>query len=229
MPMESTPPGGPRGYGLGSRPGEAAGAGTIFAQTMFLVAVTLGFLAAGARLGRDLPLGWALAAWAGALVLVIAAGFLRSAGAGQLGLVVLFAVGLLFGLALGPTLAAYAAAPGGATLMAQAAALTALFVAALGTAGYITERDLSMLGRISFVALLGLIAFAIVLLFVEIPGGRAIFAVAGLAVFAGYTLYDFWRLRRAGEDQVTLIALGIFLDIANVFVLILSLLGGNGR
>jgi modulator of FtsH protease len=226
--MDQVQPGQPVEYGLGTRPVARSQARTVFAQVMFLVAVAVGFFAAGAWIGRDLGFGWAIMAWIGAFALVIAMSFSRRAGNGQLGMGLLFGVGVLFGVAVGPTLAEYASQPGGAELIAQAAGLTALFIGALGTVGYLTKRDLSMLGRISFFALLGLIAFGIVLIFVSIPYGQVIWAALGLVIFAGYTLFDFWRLRRAGEEDVPLIALSIFLDVVNVFLLILSLLG-NGR
>lgn len=225
--MHQVQPGEPLEYGLGSRPVARSEARTVFGQTMFLVAVALGFLAAGAWIGRDLSWGWAIAAWVGALVLVVAMSFSRKAGRGQLGMGLLFGVGVLFGIALGPTLAEYASAPGGAELIGQAAGLTALFIAGTGTVGYLTKRDLSGLGRICLFALLGLIAFGLVAMFVAIPYANLIYCVAGLVIFAGYTVFDFWRLRRAGEDDVPLIALGIFLDVVNVFLLILSLLGNS--
>lgn len=225
--MHQVQPGEPLEYGLGSRPVARSEARTVFGQTMFLVAVALGFLAAGAWIGRDLSWGWAIAAWVGALVLVVAMSFSRKAGRGQLGMGLLFGVGVLFGIALGPTLAEYASAPGGAELIGQAAGLTALFIAGTGTVGYLTKRDLSGLGRICLFALLGLIAFGLVAMFVAIPYANLIYCVAGLVIFAGYTVFDFWRLRRAGEDDVPLIALSIFLDVVNVFLLILSLLGNS--
>lgn len=208
--------------------GARADARAIFAQAMFLVAVTLGFTAAGAWVGRDLSTGWALGAWIGALALVIAISFTRRAhGTSSLAMGLLFGVGLLMGLAIGPTLNAYASLEDGGTLIAQAAGLTAVFVTGLGTVGYLTKRDLSWLGRVSFFGLLGLLVFGLVAIFLTIPGERLIWCVLGLVVFAGYTVFDFWRLRRAGQDQVALVALGIFLDILNVFLFMLTLLGGG--
>ncbi len=227
MAMDEARAGQPVEYGFGTRPVARSESRAVFGQTMFLVAVSLGFLAAGAWLGRDLSWGWAIASWVGAFILVIAMSFSRKAGRGQVGMALLFGVGVLFGLALGPTLAEYASAPGGAELIAQAAGLTALFIAGAGTVGYLTKRDLSGLGRICLFALLGLIAFGLIAMFVSIPYANIIYCVAGLVIFAGYTVFDFWRLRRAGEDDVPLIALSIFLDVVNVFLLILSLLGNS--
>lgn len=200
----------------------------IFGRVMFLVAATAGFCAAGAYVGRDLATGWAFACWIGAFALTIGMSFgRRREAASQLQMTMLFGVGALLGLAIGPTLNAYASLEGGGTLIAQAAGLTALFMGVMGSVGYLTKRDLSALGRVSFFALIGLFAFGIVAIFVNIPGERLIWCIGGLVVFAGLTMFDFWRLRRAGEGDVPLIALSIFLDAFNVFLFMLQLLGGS--
>jgi modulator of FtsH protease len=69
-----------------------------------------------------------------------------------------------------------------------------------------------------------LIVFGIVLVLVEIPNGALIYAVAGLVIFAGLTLYDFQRLRQTEDIRTApLLAASIFLDVLNVFLLFLSL------
>jgi FtsH-binding integral membrane protein len=62
---------------------------------------------------------------------------------------------------------------------------------------------------------------------VNIPGGSTIYALAGIAIFSGYTIVDFNRLRRAGRDEAIPLAAGIFLDIFNLFLLFLQLFGRN--
>jgi modulator of FtsH protease len=206
----------------------AAASREIFAKVMFLVAVTAGFAAAGAYVGRDLSPGWAIACFIGGFVLVIAMGFAkRREQVGGLQLTMLFGLGLLLGLGIGPTIDYYSSLEDGGTVIAQAAGLTALFMLAMGTVGYLTKRDLTWLGRVSFIALLALIVFGIVAIFVSIPAENLIWSVAGLVIFAGLTVFDFWRLRRAGEGDVALIALSIFLDAFNVFLFFLQILGGG--
>ena len=51
-------------------------------------------------------------------------------------------------------------------------------------------------------------------------------AVTTIAL-SSLTVFDFWRLRRAGNGDVALIALSIFLDALNIFLFMLQLLGGN--
>ena len=83
---------------------------------------------------------------------------------------------------------------------------------------------MSALARSLFWALVGLIVFGIVLVLVEIPGGALVYAVAGLVIFAGLTLFDFQRLRRTEDIRTApLLAASIFLDVLNVFQLFLLL------
>jgi FtsH-binding integral membrane protein len=197
---------------------------------MFLVAVTAGFAAAGAWIGRDLSPGWAIACFLGGFALVIAMGCAkRREQVSGLQLTMLFGLGLLLGLGIGPTIGYYSSLEDGGTIIAQAAGLTALFMAAMGTVGYVTRRDLTWLGRVSFIALLGLIVFGIVAIFVSIPGEYLIWSIGGLVIFAGLTVFDFWRLRRAGNADVVLIAVSIFLDAFNVFLFFLQILGGGSN
>lgn len=201
----------------------------LFARVMFLVGTTCAFTAAGAWIGRDLSGGWMFAAWGGALALVLASAFIRKQS-GALGMTLLFLIGLMLGMAVGPILTQYASTAGGAQVLWEAAGATALFVAGFGAWGYATRRDLAPLARIAFWALLGLIVFGVVLIFVNIPGGQMIWAILGLAIFSVWTMYDFQRLRRSNTGTVAVpIALGIFLGIFNIFLFFLQIFGGGGR
>ena len=198
---------------------------TLFAQTMGLVAVTAGFFAAGAYAGRNLHQGAVIIAWIAAFVVLLIMNFAarRSASAA----VVLLAVfGVLIGVASAPTLVYYATAD--PAVLRQSGGATALFVAAFGTFGYLTNRDLSAWRRISGIALLILLVAGIVLVFVHIPDASLVWAILGLVVFAGLTAGDFQRLRRAKNlDSAPLIAASIFLDILNVFFFFLRIFSGG--
>ena len=69
--------------------------------------------------------------------------------------------------------------------------------------------------------------FGLVAIFVAIPAGNVIYAVAGLVIFGGFTVVDFNRLRRSTPDAAVPVAAGIFLDVFNVFLLGLDLFGGR--
>ena len=196
---------------------------TLFGQTMGLVALTAGFFALGAYAGRNVSYGWAWVAYIVAFVVLIGMNFAvrRSAAAST---VLLMVFGVLIGVATAPILVYYANT--NPQILWQAGGATALFMAGFGAAGYATRRDLSWLGRISFFGLIGLIVFGIVLIFVHIPNGDLIYAIIGLVVFAGLTMYDFQRLRRArGMDSAPLLAASIFLDALNVFLFFLRIFG----
>jgi uncharacterized protein len=137
----------------------------------------------------------------------------------------LLGVGLLLGLALGPVLSAYAKADPSA--LWQAAGATAAFFAALGALGYALRRDLTPWAHTLFWALVALIVFAIVAIFASIPHANLIYAVAGLAIFGGFTMFDFNRVLRTRTEGAVPIAASIFLDIFNVFLLLLQLFGGE--
>jgi FtsH-binding integral membrane protein len=131
-------------------------------------------------------------------------------------------VGAALGLASSPILVYYAATSPQA--LWQAGGATALFIAGFGAAGYATRRDLSGLARVSFLALIALILFGIVLIFVHIPHAYLLYSVLGLIIFAGLTVVDFQRLRRSTDlDSAPLIAASIFLDALNVFLFFLRI------
>jgi FtsH-binding integral membrane protein len=196
---------------------------TLFAQTMGYVAVTAGLFALGAYLGRDLVGAAGIVAYLAAFGCLIGMQFAVRRSA-QLTVGLLCAFGLLIGLAVAPTLAYYASADPQA--LWQAGGATALFVAGFGAAGYATRRDLTVIARIGFWALLALIGFSIVLIFVNIPNGALIYSILGLVIFAGFILVDFQRARRSTDVQsAPLLAASIFLDILNVFLFFLQIFG----
>lgn len=197
----------------------------LLGQVMGFVAFTLGFLAFGAYVGRDLSGGLGIAFFVAGFACLIGLNVASGRAHQQLSITLLFGFGLLLGLALGPVINAYAKADPAAVW--QAAGATGAFVAGLGAIGYATRRDLSSWARGLFWALLGLIVFGIVGIFVSIPHANVIYAVAGLVIFGGYTIFDFNRLRRTGIQDAVPIAASIFLDVVNVFLLFLELFGGG--
>ena len=193
----------------------------LFGQTMGLVAVTAGLFALGAYLGRDLSYGWGFVAYIASFALLIGLNFAASRSE-QLAIGLLFGFGVLVGVGTAPTIAYYAST--NPQSVWQAGGATALFIAGFGAAGYATRRDLSGLARVCFWALLVLIVFGIVTIFVRIPNGALIYSIAGLVIFAGFTMFDFQRLRRTQDIRAApLLAASIFLDVLNVFLLLLSL------
>ena len=191
-------------------------AATLLGRTMGLVAATAGWFALGAYLGRNLSHGWWWLFFIGSLLLLVGVNVTVNRSE-QLAIALLFGFGAVTGLAVAPTLAYYTSADPAAVW--QASGATALFVAGFGSAGYATRRDLTALARVLVWALLGLIVFGIVAIFVQIPNASLIYSVVGLIIFAGLIAFDFQRLRRSKDIRsAPVLAASIFLDILNVFL-----------
>jgi len=197
----------------------------LFAQTMAYVAATAALFALGAYLGRNLTGGVGIFFFIAGFACLIGMRFAARRSA-QLTAGLLLAFGLLIGLAVAPTIAYYGSMDPRA--LWEAGGATALFIAGFGAAGYATRRDLAPIARICFWALLALIVVGIVLIFVNIPGGDLVYSILGLVIFAGFTMFDFQRLR-TNTDAATapLLAASIFLDILNVFLFFLEIFSGG--
>jgi uncharacterized protein len=200
---------------------------TLFAQTMGYVAATAALFALGAWLGRNLTGGVGIVLFIVAFACLIGMRFAARRSA-QLTVGLLLAFGLLIGLAVAPTIAYYGSMDPRA--LWEAGGATALFIAGFGAAGYATRRDLAPIARVCFWALLALIVAGIVLIFVHIPGGELVYSILGLVIFAGFTMFDFQRLRTNTDtdtDTAPFLAASIFLDVLNVFLFFLEIFSGG--
>jgi FtsH-binding integral membrane protein len=191
----------------------------MFGPVMGFVALTLGFLALGAYIGRDLSGGWGILAFVASFGCIIGLNVASTRGNEQVAITLMFGLGLLLGLALGPVLSSYVEADPAPVW--QAAGATGGFVASLGAVGYATRRDCRRGTACCFGPFWGLLVFGLAAIFVSIPNENIIWSVAGLVIFGGYTILDFNRLRRSGQEDVVPIAASIFLDVLNVFLFFL--------
>lgn len=128
--------------------------GTLLGQTMGLVALTAGFFALGAYLGRDAAYMWGWLFFVASLACLIGIN-VAAKRSEQAAVALLFGFGALVGLAVAPILSYYASAD--PQVLWQAGGATALFIAGFGAAGYATRRDLGPLARYFFWALVALI------------------------------------------------------------------------
>jgi uncharacterized protein len=207
---------------------ERGQAHALFSQTMAYVAATAALFALGAWVGHNLNGGVGIVAFIAAFAALIGMQFAARRSATNVTVALLAAFGLLIGIAVAPTVAYYGSMDPRA--LWEAGGATALFIAGFGAAGYATRRDLTAIARVSFWALLALIVFGIVLIFVHIPGGELAYSVLGLVIFAGFTMFDFQRLRRNTDVAVApLLAASIFLDVLNVFLFFLEIFSGGER
>jgi len=212
--------------GLTGSIAEKSRSAALLGNVMGLVAITVAFAALGVYITRDMGSGGYLFFFIAAIGAIIGLNVAVKRSHG-LALVFLFALGLLLGMAIGPVVNVYLQT--NPTVVYQSAAATALFIGAFGSYGYATRRDLSGWARGLFWMLLALIGFGIVMIFINIPGGQLIYSILGLGIFAAYTMFDFNRLKRAGQQSAIPLAASIFLDIFNVFLFFLQIFGGSNR
>src|SRR3954464_1402883 len=93
---------------IGSKPAARDQARELLGPVMGYVAVTVGFAALGAYLGRDLSGATGLVLFIGAFACIFGLNFAAAKGREQLAIALLFGLGLLLGLAVAPVLADYA-------------------------------------------------------------------------------------------------------------------------
>ena len=117
--------------------------------------------------------------------------------------------------------------------------ITAGTFAVMAFAGYTTSMDLSKLGSLLFMALIGIIIASVVNFFTQSqnPMMDFIISVCGVLVFTGLTAYDTQRIKRigAGVEYGTsgatklaiLAAVSLYLNFVNLFLFLLRLLGRN--
>ena len=115
--------------------------------------------------------------------------------------------------------------------------ITAGTFAAMALFGYFTKADLSSLGKILMMALVGIIIATIVNIFTKSTGLAMILNYLGVLVFVGLTAYDSQKIKMmliqasdAGEaaQKVALLgALSLYLDFINLFLHLLRIFGGK--
>jgi FtsH-binding integral membrane protein len=110
----------------------------------------------------------------------------------------------------------------------QAALLTGTSFAVLTAYAWLSRRDFSAWGSFFTIGLWVLIAASVINIFFANPGITLWLAAATVLVFSGLLIFDTWRLRNVyGPNDYVLAAVNIYLDLLNMFLAILSLLGGR--
>ena len=115
--------------------------------------------------------------------------------------------------------------------------ITAGTFGAMALVGYTTKTDLTSMGKLLFMALLGIIIASVVNIFVGSSGLDLILSYVGVLVFVGLTAYDTQKIKQmcqaapdAGESaqKLALIgALSLYLDFINLFLYLLRIFGNN--
>ena len=115
--------------------------------------------------------------------------------------------------------------------------ITAGTFAAMAAFGYFTKVDLTSMGKILMMALIGIIIATIVNIFTKSEGLTVILNYAGVLVFVGLTAYDSQKIKQMlqmapdaseGSQKIALLgALSLYLDFINLFLYLLRLFGSR--
>ncbi len=127
------------------------------------------------------------------------------------------------GITLSVVLMVYTAVSVVSTLL-----ITAGTFAACSVYGLVTKRDLSSIGSILFMSLVGLILASVVNIFLQNSMMQLLISCAGVLIFVGLTAYDSQKLKSlaASDDNgAILAALSLYLDFMNLFLYLIQLLG----
>ena len=141
------------------------------------------------------------------------------------GIGVVFAITGLLGFALGPLLTMYLSLPSGPQIIATALGGTGVIF--LGLSGYAltTRRDFSFLGGFLFVGFLVVLAAALANIFLAIPALSLALSATIVMLMSGFILYDTSRMVNGGMDNYILATVSLYLNIFNLFISLLHLLG----
>lgn len=115
--------------------------------------------------------------------------------------------------------------------------ITAGTFGVMALVGYTTKTDLTSLGKLLFMALIGLVIATVVNMFVGSTGFDYILSYVGVLIFVGLTAYDTQKIKQmcmqapdAGEHMQKLALLGalsLYLDFINIFLYLLRIFGNN--
>jgi FtsH-binding integral membrane protein len=115
--------------------------------------------------------------------------------------------------------------------------ICAMMFAAVSVLGYITKMDLSKMGSMLFMALIGLIIASVVNIFLENSTLYWIISYAGVLIFVGLTAYDTQKIKQmaysveagseTGKKAAIFGALQLYLDFINLFLMLLRILGNR--
>lgn len=114
--------------------------------------------------------------------------------------------------------------------------ITAGTFAVVAIFGYVTKKDLSKIGNICIMALIGIIIASLVNLFLKSAMMDVVISYIGVLLFVGLTAYDTQKIKRllSADDmevnettqKIALLgAMTLYLDFINLFLYLLRLLG----
>jgi len=145
-----------------------------------------------------------------------------------MGVALLLGFTFFMGLMLSRMLGMVLGFSNGASLIGLAFGGTAAVFATMATLAGTIKRDLAPMGKFLFIGVIMLLVAMFANIFLQIPGLMIALSLIAIAIFSALMLYDINRIITGGETNYITATLAIYLDIYNVFVHLLALLGISG-
>jgi len=199
----------------------------VLRNTYMLLSMTLAFSAVTAGISMAMNLSHIAAI----VMMLVAFGlmFVVNKKAEQAsGIFWIFAFTGLMGASLGPMLNMYAAMPNGGSLIMQALGGTALIFFSLSGYALTSKKDFSFMGGFLMVGLIVAIIAMLANMFFQIPALSLAISAAVIMIMSGLILYDTSRIINGGERNYIRATVSLYLNIYNIFVHLLHLLGVFG-
>lgn len=128
---------------------------------------------------------------------------------------------------VGLTCAIYYAAGAGKLILLSVLITAAMFLG-LSSYAWLSSADFEYMRGFLFAALLGVLILGIVQCFLHLPWLEILYCILGILVFSGYIVYDTYLIKtKLGPDDALMASIELYLDIINLFLLILDLLGSR--
>jgi len=140
------------------------------------------------------------------------------------GIVALLGFTLVAGFFLGPILQVALHLKNGAQLVGMAAGGTGIIFGSLATIATVTKKDFSFMGKFLFIGVILLIVASLANMFFEVPALALTISAIAVLIFSAYILYDISQIVNGGETNYVMATMGLYLDIYNIFINLLSLL-----
>lgn len=196
----------------------------VLRNTYSLLAMTLAFSAVTAFISTQLHLG--TIGYFGFII----AGFIslfivqKKADTAQ-GLLWAFIFTGCMGMALGPILNRYLAMSNGGEVIMQALGGTALIFFGLSAYALTTKKDFSFMGGFLSVGIMVVFVAAIANIFFAVPAVSLAISAAIVMLMSGFILFDTSRIINGGETNYIRATVSLYLNIYNLFISLLQLIG----
>ena len=141
------------------------------------------------------------------------------------GVAVLLGFTFFMGLMLSRMIAQILHFSNGASLIMTAFGGTGLVFATMASIATTSKRDFSGLSSWLFAGVVVIMLAAIANIFLQMPVLQIVISAIAVAIFSAYILFDVQRIINGGETNYITATLAIYLDLYNVFVNLLALLG----